>query len=127
MTADELIAQYIKLRDFKEKRTKELSAELEPYTAAMTAIEGAIFNLMGAQGVTQLKSDAGTAYQKTDTSFKVADPNAFHNWVVEHRLTQFLTAHVSKEAIVNFQEQYPGQLPPGVQQASFTKVQFRRN
>ena len=119
MNADQLIAQYIKLRGYVEKRSKEHAAELKPYMDAMAAIENAGSAMLVAQGGEEGKANivtpSGTMYRKRWTSIRVADREAWMGFIVEdwENRERFLTTAVTKKEIEDFIEQYQTK-PPGI-------------
>lgn len=119
MNANELIAQYIKLRDHIETRSKEHAVELAPYQAGLKAIEDAGAAMLLAQGGDEGKANivtpAGTMYRKRWTSIKCADRPAFMSFVgadFNYR-QQFLTSAVTKSEVEDFIER-EHHAPPGL-------------
>lgn len=119
MNANDLIAQYIKLRNYVEKRSKEHAAELQPYNDAMAAIENAgsamLIEQGGDEGKANIVTPAGTMYRKRWTSIKVASREDWMNFIVEdwENRERFLTTAVTKKEVEDFIEQYQSK-PPGI-------------
>lgn len=119
MNANDLIAQYIKLRSYVEKRSKEHAAELQPYQDAMKAIENAgsamLIEQGGDEGKANIVTPAGTMYRKRWTSIKVASREDWMNFIVEdwENRERFLTTAVTKKEVEDFIEQYQAK-PPGI-------------
>lgn len=132
MNATDLIAQYIKLRDFVEKRGKEHAAELEPYRAGMTSIENAVSALLieasgSDEGKANIATAAGTAYRKKWTSVKVADRPMFFSFITADwdARQAFLTSAVTKSEAIDFIEREKAK-PPGIDIASGYDTLFNR-
>lgn len=119
MNADQLIAQYIKLRDYVEKRSKEHAEELAPYNAALKAIENAgsamLIEQGGDEGKANIVTPSGTMYRKRYTSIKMADRPAFFSFVTGDWVARqsFLTSAVSKSEVEEFIEREKA-VPPGL-------------
>lgn len=126
-TPGDLVERYLALRAKVEELEEAHSQVLKPYKAAMTAIEGRCAEIMRETKQVALKTEAGTAYTSTLFSAKVADRQPFLDFVLEHRLLQLLTAHVSKEAVKEYMELNSGRLPPGVETTTIQRVNFRRS
>jgi len=126
-TAQEMIAAYIKYRDYKAAKEKALEEELKPYTSAMETIATAVLDLLNTQGSDSIKTDAGTAYVSELDSMKVADRDAFMEFILVTGETQLLNAAVAKDAVRDYMAEHQGQLPPGVEKSSIRKVNFRRS
>lgn len=186
-TALEIVQQYIKLRDYKEKREKEfakdsalsdedaeclrdvrqlaslledteandiaalpwaempgllthlcdrleeLATPMSQYAEAMTTLAGCAQMILQATGQKALSTDAGTAYCSDTLSVKLEDREAFLTFVRAHNAWQFITNHISKEAVKEWLDM-PGQdgkpanvLPPGISTEWITKVLFRKS
>jgi hypothetical protein len=132
MTADQLIAQYIKLRDHIDKRSKEHATELAPYNEALKAIEAAgsamlIESSGGDEGKANIVTPSGTMYRKRWTSIKMADRPTFMAFVGSdfvHR-QNFLTAAVTKSEVEDWIE-IQKCVPPGLDVARGYSTLFNR-
>lgn len=120
VNATDLIAQYIKLRDFVEKRSKEHAAELAPYMEGMKTIEAAgsamlIESSGGDEGKANIVTPAGTMYRKRWTSIKMADRPTFFQFVAGDWAARqnFLTSAVTKSEVEEFIEREKA-IPPGL-------------
>ena len=84
--------------------------------------------LTGASdGNKSIKCGAVTAFRQRWTAAKVADREAFMDFVFDGRREGFLTSHISKDAVTEYMEGHNGQLPPGVDYTSGYKTVFRRS
>lgn len=120
MNANDLIGQYIKLRDFVEARVKVHAAELAPYQEAMKTIENATSALLiesagSDEGKANIVTPNGTAYRKRWTSIKMADRPAFMDFVTSDwdARQAFLTSAVTKTEVEDFIEREKA-IPPGL-------------
>jgi hypothetical protein len=119
MNADQLISQYIKLRDHIAKRAAEHAAELKPYNDAMAAIEAAGSDMLikqgGEEGKANIVTPSGTMYRKRWTSIKMADRPAFMTFVTSdwNARQSFLTSAVTKSEVEEFIEREKA-VPPGL-------------
>lgn len=131
MNADQLIAQYIKLRDHIAKRSAEHSAELKPYNDALAAIEAAGSAMLiahgGDEGKANIVTPSGTMYRKRWTSIKMADRPAFMTFVTSDWTARqaFLTSAVTKSEVEDFIEREKA-VPPGLDIARGYSTLFNR-
>lgn len=126
MTIEEMIALYRDIRDVKIAQLKERhEAEMAPYVQVKALLEQAIRNEMLRTGVESFKTAAGTAFQKTNSSYTVEDPSAFRAWLEETGMYLLLDTRVSKSALEEFMQAHPT-LPPGIKVRSETVVQVRK-
>ncbi len=133
MNAADLISQYIKLRDYKEKRTKEFEAEMKPYADAMAAIANAgnamlVAQSGGDEGKANIVTPAGTMYRSRWTAVKIADRDTFMGFVGSNfnDNQKFLTAAVSKKEIEEYIDVYKA-IPPGLDVARGYNTLFKRS
>ncbi len=125
MTPAEIIKKYVEIRDWIEADTKANEARQEPYTQAMTTLEGLMMNHLAENGLDNVKSEFGTAFKKTGTRVRVADRGAFNQFVEQQGSLDWFTNAVSKEKIVDYVKEH-GCAPSGVDITYITDVQFNR-
>jgi hypothetical protein len=128
-THADCIGQYIKLRNFIAARQAAFDAEMEPYNAAMKALEdwgqGVLNQLAGDDDAkASLATPQGTMYRKKTLSVKVADREAWFTFIfsdADHE--RYLTSAVSKEEVQEYMKKYQS-APPGVETAWIRKTLF---
>lgn len=128
MTPADLIKKYIELRDWLERDTKAVEERQKPYRDAMATIEGAIQKHLLDNNLDNVKSEFGTAYRTSLMSVKLADRQAFINYVTQLDGDPFsyFTNAVSKEKIKEHIETH-GSPPSGIDITTIQKVGFRRS
>lgn len=136
-TAEQIVSQYIKLRDTVKKIKDRHKAELAPYDEAMTALEG-IAGQMMTELKTTLSTDSGSCFWVPVSRYKCVDVTKFQGWVRGHNEWRMLTAHVSKEGIEAWRDEqkrpldWPADVewnppvPPGIEYDYHMAVQFRK-
>jgi uncharacterized membrane-anchored protein YhcB (DUF1043 family) len=125
-TTADLIGQYIKLRDAVESKTKAFQESMQPYQAAMQAIEGAVSEMIAKMDGQSVKTDQGTAYRSTVLAVRCADRESLFEYVKAHDAYDLLTSAVAKDAVKDYLEKSGGSPPPGVDVAYVHKTNFRR-
>ena len=131
MNANELIGQYIKLRDFVAKRSAEHAEELAPYTAAMKAIEDAgsamLIEQGGDEGKANIVTPAGTMYRKRWTAIKMVDRPTFFTFITADWAARqaMLTSAVTKSEIEDWIE-LEKTIPPGLDVSRGYNTLFNR-
>jgi hypothetical protein len=126
-TAQELVAAYIKYRDYVAAKELALTVELKPYTTAMATIATAMLDQLNASGADSIKTDAGTAYVSELDSMKVIDREALMDFIFKTGETQLLLAAVAKDAVRDYMAEHNNLLPPGVEKSTIRKANFRRS
>ena len=123
------IGQYIKLRNFIAARQEAFDKEMEPYVAAMKALEdwgGGVLNQLAGDddAKASLATPQGTMYRKKTLSLKVADRDKWFEFIfADDNNVRFLTAAVSKDEVVDYMEKYKA-APPGIETAWVRKTLF---
>lgn len=157
-----LVDQYLKIRKFMEDEAAVQAKHIEPWVAKQAALANELHRRLLARnpnwqpGVKASGStENGTFFLKTDNSLKMADREAFYQWIVNvdsddvnhaintilERIRTYMTAHVAKEGVESYLDQieqyrreHGGALPPGVTSAlppgisleRITKLQVRK-
>jgi hypothetical protein len=126
-TTAEMIQQYIRLRDYVELKTKEFEASLKPYRDGMATLEGKVSQQIIDLGGESIKTEFGTAYRTTVMAVKMADRQAFMEFVTQDwgEREAFLTSAVTKDVVKDWIEQNNSK-PPGLDIAYIHKTNFRR-
>lgn len=127
MKLDELVANYIKLRDKKSQLKKQYDEKVAKVDAVMDKMEAIILKTFKDSGIDSARTDAGTAYISTRTSATVASREEFLSWVLQDpdERSIFLENRVSKVAVEQFKAANDD-LPPGVNFRSELVVGVRR-
>lgn len=136
-TADQIVSQYIKLRDTVKKISERHAKEIEPYTKAMEALADEAARMMRHLKTT-LSTDSGSAFWTPREQFKVVDINKFRMFVLTTNEWRMTTNHVSKDGIRDWREEqikpddWPADVewvppvPPGIEYNFEQVVQFRK-
>ena len=127
MKLDELVANYIKLRDKKSQLKKQYDEKVAKVDAVMDRMEAIILKTFQDSGIDSARTDAGTAYISTRTSATVANREELFQWIQEdfEERSIFLENRVSKVAVEQFKAANDD-LPPGVNYRSEITVGVRR-
>ena len=127
MKLDELVANYITLRDKKSQLKKRYDEKVAKVDAVMDKMEAIILKTFQDSGIDSARTDAGTAYISTRTSATVGSREEFLSWVLQDpdERSIFLENRVSKVAVEQFKAANDD-LPPGINFRSEVTVGVRR-
>ena len=127
MKLDELVANYIKLRDKKSQLKKQYDEKVAKVDAVMDKMEAIILKTFQDSGIDSARTDAGTAYISTRTSATVGSREELFQWIQEdfEERSIFLENRVSKVAVEQFKAANDD-LPPGINFRSEVTVGVRR-
>ena len=127
MKLDELVANYIKLRDKKSQLKKQYDEKVAKVDAVMDKMDAIILTTFQDSGIDSARTDAGTAYISTRTSATVGSREEFLSWVLQDpdERSIVLENRVSKVAVEQFKAANDD-LPPGINFRSEVTVGVRR-
>ena len=114
----------MELRNTKELKTRKHEEELKPYIASMTLIENVLMEEINRLEGQSIKTQFGTAYRSTVTSFRVADREIWLDFVFNGNHRDFLTANVSKDAVKDWMEE-KDETPPGLNVTQLYRMNIR--
>lgn len=125
-TSEQVIEQYIILRDRKEALTAQLKTDLEPIVGAMETIEGYLLDLMNKSGESSKATPAGTAFIKTSEFVGVSDFAEFAAFTdTQEDGKRFFKKDANKTAVQEYIKEH-GVPPPGIKYTTAREVQIRR-
>lgn len=126
LSAENLVAQYIKLRDKKARMKADYEAAAAEVTEVQNKIEALILHRMTEMGADSIKTPAGTAYVTVRTAANLADWDAYQSFLTKQEDPfMYVERRVSKSAIEHYREAH-GELPPGLNWSETRVVNFRR-
>lgn len=125
MTFEEMITNYIALRDKKEAIETEFKKTKKKYTDAMATIAEYLQGYMRSNNLQNIASKDGTAFIKTTRSATVGDKSAFREYVIESKNFDLADFRANVEAVQDFMKEN-NQLPPGVNFSTAEEVGVQR-
>ena len=145
-TANDLIAEEIKIDDFIKAQSKAFGEFLKPHKARQEEIQNLLLALLNQQQVDSIKGDAGTAYKsnilnvgidaegtepyvKPDNGVEERGREAFLDFSLDNWETfgqDGLMFSAQKDAVKKWIEEH-GKPPPGIKISYFTRVNIRRS
>jgi hypothetical protein len=91
---------------------------LEVLKGQQGEIKFAIKVQMKALGVTSVKSHFGTVSMMLKTRYNTNDWSSFKEFILEHGAVELLEKRIAQTNMVQFLEENPGVLPPGLNSIS---------
>lgn len=130
-TADDLVAEFVKIREHLARETKRFSDYCAPAKARQDAIAMQLMEILNEQGANALKTEHGTAYKSVIVTPKIIDREKYLDAVMDHYdlwgAGMLQLGPPKKEALDDFMLAYNGQLPDGVQTTSYVHVNIRKS
>jgi hypothetical protein len=126
LNLNQMIDQYVQLRDRKRLIESQHKEALKPYTDLMEQIEGVLLDMMQRGGVDSLNTAGGTAYQSLKKKATIKDGTAFRAFVIAQQKFELVDWKANANAVFDFITENKGTPPPGVNASSYVKVNVRR-
>lgn len=124
---DKLVRTFTRLRDQRKVKMDEMEKEIEKIETKMDTVKAAIMEQMKASGVNSVKTEYGTAYRTTRTTYSTSNWDEFYKFVLEHREPGLLERRIHQGNMKEFLEQHPELLPPGLNANSEYTVTVRKS
>ena len=126
MTPDEMVRNYIRIRDHKERAEKEFKEGMERVNKGLKKLEASMLTHLQSTGGNSLKTDFGTVYISTKYSATVDDRDTFLDWVRGKNQWEALDVRANKTFVRTFTDE-TSEVVPGVKLTGMTKVNVRRS
>jgi hypothetical protein len=126
MTADQLVATYIKIRTAKEKLVKDCDAATKVLQAQMDTIEGELLELCKTTGQDGGKTAQGTFTRTVKTRYWTSDWESMYRFIKEHDAPELLERRVAQGTFKEFLDQNPGLMPEGMNVDNWYAITVRR-
>ena len=120
-----LVADYIKLRDYKKSAEDEFKKSMERVNQAMDKLAGMALEHMTASGADSIATPAGTVYRNTQWTASVKDKAAFLDYVRNEGEWDALDVRANKTYVRETVSE--GKDVPGVLLSSVHTVGVRRS
>lgn len=125
MKPAEMVANYIRLRDYKKAADEEFKKSMEKVNTAMEKLEGQMLTHLEETGANSIACDQGTVYRNTQYSATVEDRDAFRAWVVQTQEWEAVDLKANKTYVKESASE-KGEIPPGVKFTQMHTVGVRR-
>jgi hypothetical protein len=125
MNIADVIRAYTKLRDQRTAAEAEVKERVDTIKAKMTKLEAYLKEQMDAQGLTQFKSDHGTAFLTTTDFANVANWDEVLQFIKDNEAFDMLEKRVSKTAVRGYMDKHK-KVPPGVTYGTKLDVNIRK-
>ena len=124
MTLDQMIENYVKIRDAKAEAKKAFDKETERMTQAMVKLEGMFTKQLDDLGVESFRSEHGTVFKKLRSSVSIADRDEFYQWAVSNDELGAIDMKANAKAVRELLQK--GTQVPGVKYSESYQIGVRR-
>ena len=108
--ADQLAKVYVKIRD----RRRELEKQAAELKEQQDIIGLELLEICKEQGAQTIRTEFGTVSRRTTKNYWTSDWGSFTNFIKEHDAFALLQQRINNTNMVQFLEENPDLLPPGL-------------
>jgi hypothetical protein len=114
MDANKLVQVYVKIRDAKAAKTKEMEEALAALDAQLEVIEGELLELCKTTGQDGGKTQFGSFRRSVKTRYWTSDWDSMYRFIKEHDAPELLERRVSQTTFKEFLQENPDKMPQGM-------------
>jgi saccharopine dehydrogenase-like NADP-dependent oxidoreductase len=108
--ADQLAKVYVKIRD----RRRELEKQAAELKEQQDLIGLELLEICKEQGAQTIRTEFGTVSRRTTKNYWTSDWESFTNFIKEHNAFALLQQRINNTNMLQFLEENPDLLPPGL-------------
>lgn len=114
MDANTLIKVYVKIRDAKAAKQKEMEAEVADLDEKLQTIEAELLELCKTTGQDGGKTQFGSFRRSVKTRYWTSDWDSMYRFIKEHDAPELLERRVSQTTFKEFLKDNPDKMPEGM-------------
>ena len=114
ISADKLVAAYVRLRTRRQEVLKAFEAEDADLKMQQDMISERLLEICKEVGADSLKTPYGTVSRTTKTRYWTNDWGAMYDFIREHGVPDLLEQRISQSKMQAFLEEHPDLLPMGL-------------
>lgn len=124
--ANKLVQVYIKIRDAKELKKKQMEEEIAALEAQLDAVEQELLEICKSTGQDGGKTQFGTFTRSVKTRYWTSDWDSMYKFIREHDAPELLERRIHQGNFVEFIKENPDLMPAGVNVESKYSITVRR-
>jgi hypothetical protein len=125
--ANKLVQVYIKIRDAKELKKKEMEEEIGALDAQLDAVEQELLELCKTTGQDGGKTQYGSFTRSVKTRYWTSDWVSMYKFIREHDVPEILERRIHQGNFVDLLKENPNIMPAGVNVESKYSITVRRS
>ena len=127
MDASQLVNVYIKIRDAKETRKKQMDAEIADLDAQLAAVEQELLEICKTTGQDGGNTQHGSFTRSVKTRYWTSDWDSMYKFIREHDAPDLLERRIAQGNFAQFIQENPDKMPAGVNIESKYSITVRRS
>lgn len=126
MDAEKLVSVYVKIRDAKAAKTREMEEAIKALDAQLDSIEQELLTICKTTGQDGGKTAAGSFTRSVKTRYWTSDWDSMYKFIREHDVPELLERRIAQGNFKEFLESNPDVMPEGVNLESKYSITVRR-
>jgi hypothetical protein len=126
MDASQLVKVYVKIRDARETKRKEMEEELATLESQLEMVEQQLLDICKTTGQNGGKTDYGSFTRSVKTRYWPSDWDSMYRFVKEHDAPELLERRIHQGNFKEFLQVNPDKLPTGMNVESKYSITVRR-
>ena len=114
MDANKLVQVYVKIRDARAAKTKEMEDAIAALDAQLDVIETELLELCKTTGQDGGKTQFGSFRRSVKTRYWTSDWDSMYRFIKEHDAPELLERRVSQTTFKEFLQANPDKMPEGM-------------
>ena len=127
MDASQLVSVYIKIRDAKEIKKKQMEAEIADLDQQLDAVEHELLEICKTTGQDGGKTQHGSFTRAVKTRYWTSDWDSMYKFIREHDAPDLLERRIAQGNFSQFVKENPDNMPAGVNIESKYSITVRRS
>ena len=127
MDANQLVKVYIKIRDAKDMKKKQMEEEIAALEQQLEVVEQELLEICKATGQDGGKTQYGTFTRAVKTRYWTSDWDSMYRFIKDNDVPQILERRIAQSVFKEFLNENPGFMPEGVNQESKYSIMVRRS
>lgn len=127
MDASQLVNVYIKIRDAKEIKKKQMEAEIADLDQQLAAVEQELLEICKTTGQDGGKTQYGSFTRAVKTRYWTSDWDSMYKFIREHDAPDLLERRIAQGNFAQFVQENPDKMPAGVNIEAKYSITVRRS
>lgn len=124
--ASKLVQVYIKIRDARDRKQRQMEDEINELNAELGVIEQELLEICKATGQDGGKTQFGSFSRSVKTRYWTSDWDSMYKFIREHDAPELLERRIHQGNFSEFLQQNPDTMPAGVNVESKYSITVRR-
>ena len=124
--ANKLVQVYIKIRDAKELKKKQMEEEIAALDRQLDAVEQELLEICKSTGQDGGKTPFGSFTRSVKTRYWTSDWDSMYKFIRQHDAPELLERRIHQGNFSEFLKDHPDDMPAGVNVESKYSITVRR-